>query len=82
MLFVALVGFLQLPHNSCRVSATQCAFQLAQALYACMSPPVAGSQSYGKDLNVLAEQDMLLHKAALQMWQQYGLLSGREALLC
>lgn len=46
--------------------------------------PVAGyvGGGYDKDLNVLAERHMLLHKAALQMWQEYGLQSGREALSC
>jgi hypothetical protein len=36
---------------------------------------------YDKDLDVLAERHMLLHKAALQMWRGFGLQSGREVLL-
>lgn len=46
--------------------------------------PVAGyvGGGYDKDLDVLAERHMLLHKAALQMWQAYGLHAGRGALEC
>lgn len=45
--------------------------------------PVAGfvGGGYDRDLDVLAERHMLLHKAALQMWQTYELHSGVEVLL-
>lgn len=40
--------------------------------------PVAGyvGGGYDKDLDVLAERHMLLHKAANQMWQAYELSRG------
>lgn len=45
--------------------------------------PVAGyvGGGYDRNLDVLAERHMLLHKAALQMWQAYELHLGVGALL-
>lgn len=45
--------------------------------------PVAGyvGGGYDRDLDVLAERHMLLHKAALQMWDAYELYTGKDALL-
>jgi hypothetical protein len=44
--------------------------------------PVAGyvGGGYDRDLDVLAERHMLLHKAALEMWRAYELHTGRVAL--
>ena len=45
--------------------------------------PVAGyvGGGYDRDLDVLAERHMLLHKAALQMWQEHELhLGGADVM--
>lgn len=45
--------------------------------------PVAGyvGGGYDRDLDVLAERHMLLHKAALQMWQEHELHLGGGGML-
>jgi hypothetical protein len=45
--------------------------------------PVAGyvGGGYAADLDVLAERHMLLHKAAVQMWEGYELHLGKSAWL-
>lgn len=44
--------------------------------------PVAGyvGGGYDRDLDVLAERHMLLHKAAREMWHAYELHRGKDAL--
>lgn len=73
-------------HVSCGVYGTAIAGLMRRELLVldtCLAAgvPVAGyvGGGYASDLDVLAERHMLLHKAAVQMWEGYELQLGKSA---